>query len=227
MMRRSFSEIYRTHSGRPSMKWGHYFEIYDAHFERFRGTGPTVLEVGIRKGGSLQIWREYFGDGARVIGADIDPACRDMETEGFEVFIGDQGKAAFLAEIVEKTGPFDIVIDDGSHRMEDLRASFAVLFPALKSGGLYLVEDTHTCYMAEYGGGYLRPGSFIENAKAIVDQMHAFHSEDRSAFAPNGLTVTVNAVHFYDSIVVIEKRNRFNETTGAVEKREGQVSGTG
>ncbi len=227
MTDRSFEEIFRAHAGRPSMKWGHYFEIYDTHFQRFRGAAPVVLEIGIRKGGSLQIWRDYFGDGARIVGIDIDPACRALEADGFDVFIGDQGDPALLARIVERFGPFDIVIDDGSHRMEDLKASFAALFPALQSGGLYMVEDTHTCYMAEYDGGYRRSGTFVENAKHIVDQMHAFHSEDRAVLAPNGLTVTVNAVHFYDSIIVIEKRNRFDEATGAVPRREGLRSGTG
>lgn len=226
MMDKSFEEIFQAQTGRPSMKWGHYFAIYDAHFRRFRGKPLTVLEIGIRKGGSLQIWREYFGPRARVVGADIDPECRALEADGFEVFIGDQGDPAFLSDIAERAGPFDIIIDDGSHRMEDLRISFATLFPILKSGGLYMVEDAHTCYMAEYGGGYQRPGSFIENAKTIIDQMHAFYSEDRSAFAPNALTVTVNAVHFYDSIVVIEKNNRFDQATGAVAKREGLVSGS-
>lgn len=224
-MEKTFEEIYRSHTGRPSMKWKHYFGIYDAHFQRFRGQSVTVLEIGIRRGGSLQIWREYFGERARVVGIDIDPTCRALEADGFEVFIGDQGDTAFLTDIVERAGPFDIVIDDGSHRMEDLRRSFATLFPNLISGGLYMVEDTHTSYMAEYDGGYRKSGSFIENAKTIIDQMHAFYSEDKSAFAPNGLTLTVNAVHFYDSIVVIEKKNRYDEVTGAIEPRQGQVSG--
>jgi cephalosporin hydroxylase len=225
-MDRTFEEIFQSHTGRPSMKWGHYFKIYDTHFQRFRGNSPSVLEIGIRKGGSLQIWREYFGAGSRVIGVDIDPECRALEEDGFEVFIGDQGDPAFLLDIVEQVGPFDIVIDDGSHRMDDLRTSFATLFPILKSGGLYMVEDAHTCYMADFDGGYRKPGTFIENAKTIIDQMHAFYSEDHSSFAPNALSVTVNAVHFYDSIVVIEKNNRYDESTGAVLKREGQRSGT-
>ena len=227
MTDRSFEEIFRAHSGRPSMKWGHYFEIYDTYFQKYRGRPVNVLEIGIRKGGSLQIWREYFGDQARVVGADIDPTCRVLEDDGFEVFIGDQGDAAFLRDITEKAGPFDIIIDDGSHRMEDLRTSFATLFPVLNSGGLYMVEDAHTCYLADYGGGYRKTGSFMENVKGIVDQMHAFYSEEQSAFAPNGLTVTVNAVHFHDSIIVIEKRNRFDPKTGSVAKREGLRSGTG
>jgi cephalosporin hydroxylase len=225
MKDRTFEEIYLSHTGRPSMKWDHYFKIYDTHFQSFRGASPTVLEIGVRKGGSLEIWRDYFGPGCKVVGVDINPECREMEVDGFEIYIGDQGNPAFLTGLAERSGPFDIIIDDGSHRMDDLRTSFSTLFPLLNSGGLYLVEDTHTCYMEEYGGGFQEPGSFIENAKTIIDQMHAFYSEDRSTFGPNGLTVTVNATHFYDSIVVIEKINRFDEVTGAVVKREGLRSG--
>jgi hypothetical protein len=88
-----------------------------------------------------------------VVGADIDPDCRALEADGFGVFIGDQGDPAFLSDIAERAGPFDIIIDDGSYEMEDLRTSFATLFPTLKSSGLYMVEDAHTSYMAEYGGG--------------------------------------------------------------------------
>jgi hypothetical protein len=114
---------------------------------------------------SLQIWQDYFGRKARVVAVDIDPRCRALEAEGSEVFIGDQGNPAFLSDLAERTGPFDIIIDDGSHRMEDLRTSFMTLFPALKSSGLYSVEDTHTFYMADSTGGYRVPVTFIENAK--------------------------------------------------------------
>lgn len=71
-----------------------------------------------------------------MVSADIDPRCRALEAQGFEVFISDQGNPAFLSDLAERAGPFDIIIDDGSHRMEDLRTSFMTLFPTLKSSGL-------------------------------------------------------------------------------------------
>ena len=100
-------------------------------------------------------------------------------------------------------GGLDVVIDDGSHVMEHLHASFRTLFPLLSDGGVYLVEDLHTAYWPQYGGGYGRKSSFIETAKTLIDDMNCWYhqfgqQEKASANALGGL-------HFYDSIVVIDK----------------------
>src|ERR1700683_5617356 len=71
-------------------KWVHYFEIYHRHFERYRGQSPAVVEFGVKDGGSLQMWKDYFGPGARIVGVDIDPRCKDLEEEQIEIHIGDQ-----------------------------------------------------------------------------------------------------------------------------------------
>src|SRR5688572_18968779 len=68
--------------GRMIQKWHHYFDIYHRHFQSFRGKSPVVLEIGVFQGGSLQMWRDYFGPGAKIVGIDIDPRCMQFEEPG-------------------------------------------------------------------------------------------------------------------------------------------------
>jgi hypothetical protein len=73
--------------GRLVTKWSHYFDIYERHLSRYRGTDVHIVEFGIYQGGSLQMWKHYFGSRCRVFGVDINPACKLVEEDGIEVFI--------------------------------------------------------------------------------------------------------------------------------------------
>jgi len=136
----AFEVLFRHHDGRRVDKWRHYFQIYDRHLERFRGLHVRVLEIGVDHGGSLQIWKEYFGVGASIVGLDIDPQCQAYAEDRIEIVTGNQADVALLKSL----GEFDIVIDDGSHRIQDQQASFNVLWPRTKS--VYLIEDCHDGY---------------------------------------------------------------------------------
>ena len=192
--------------GRMIQKWHHYFDIYHRHFQSFRGKSPVVLEIGVFQGGSLQMWRNYFGPGAQIVGIDVDPRCKQFEEEQIRVMIGNQADRAFLAEVKRQLPRVDIVIDDGGHRMEQQIASFEELYPHLQPEGIYLCEDNHTSYVQSYGGGYRRPGTFIEYSKDLVDRLHAWYSEQPDAFAVDALTRSTYALHYYDSVLVVEKR---------------------
>jgi cephalosporin hydroxylase len=192
--------------GRMIHKWHHYFDIYHRHFQSFRGKSPVVLEIGVFQGGSLQMWRNYFGPGAKIVGIDIDPRCKQFEEPGIEVLIGNQADREFLAEVRRRVPRVDIVIDDGGHRMEQQIASFEELYPHVQPEGVYLCEDNHTSYFQRYGGGHRRPGTFIEYSKDLVDRLHAWYSEQPETFAVDALTRSTYALHFYDSVLVIEKR---------------------
>jgi hypothetical protein len=120
-----------------------------------------------------------------------------------EVRIGNQADAGLLAGIVDEFGPPDVVIDDGSHMMRDITASFATLYPMVSRNGVYLVEDLHTAYWDEYEGGLKRPGTFIERCKELIDEINADHA--RGALAPTEFTRSTLSLHFYDSVVVFEK----------------------
>ena len=100
--------------------------------------------------------------------------------------------------------PIDILLDDGGHTMRQQRVTFEELFPHVAPDGVYLCEDLHTAYWPEYGGGYRRRGSFVEVAKGWVDDLHGWHGRG-GAPSVTALTRTVRGVHFYDSLVVVEK----------------------
>jgi SAM-dependent methyltransferase len=185
-------------------KWLHYFDIYERHFDAFRGKRPTVLEIGVFHGGSLEMWRDYFGRGATIIGVDIDERVRSIEDPGFRVVIGDQSDPVFLQSLADQYGPFDIVIDDGSHEPAHQVASLTALWPHVKVGGVYLVEDLHTSYWPTYGGGLNVATSFIEWIKPLLDDVNAYHSRE-AHFQPTEWTKTLGGLHVYDSIVVLDR----------------------
>ena len=123
--------------------------------------------------------------------------------EAGEVRIGSQADPAFLNSVVAEMGGIDVVIDDGSHMASHQRASFDFLFPRLSSNGVYICEDTHTAYWRRCEGGYRRPGSFIERSKALIDDLHEEFHDRRPSL--EGAHKTISGVHFYNSMVVIDK----------------------
>jgi len=186
-------------------KWSHYFEIYDRHFSKYRGKEIVLLEIGTFQGGSLQMWKSYFGDKAKIYGIDINPNCKQVEEENIKIIIGSQSDRDFLKNVIKEIPPFDILIDDGGHTMLQQIVTFEELFSHVKPDGVYLCEDLHTSYWKEYGGGFKRKGSFIEYSKNFIDELNAYYSEEKS-FQVSAFTSSVNSIHYYDSVLVIEKR---------------------
>lgn len=195
---------FRDNRGRQIHKWVHYFDVYHRHFERFRGKPVVIVEFGIQFGGSLQMWRRYFGRRARLYGVDIDPRCRRSEGRRTKIFIGDQEDREFLRSLVAETGPIDIVIEDGGHFPGQQIATFEELYPHVKPDGVFLIEDVHTSYWKSWRGGVRQPGTFIEYAKDLVDRLNAWHSRQPSLVVDE-FTRTTKSIHFYDSIIVFEK----------------------
>ncbi|MBM2815266.1 MAG: hypothetical protein HW421_2028 [Ignavibacteria bacterium] len=200
-------KYFSQNTGRLIGKWMHYFDIYDRHFARFRDTDVTILEIGIFQGGSLQMWKNYFGPKAKIYGIDINPECKALEEDNIKIFIGSQSDRKFLRDIKNTIPPIDILIDDGGHTMRQQIVTFEELFPHVKENGVYLCEDIHTSYWVKYGGGYKRRGTFIEYSKKFIDLLNAHHSEQR-ALKVTKFTESVDSLHYYDSVLVIEKRNR-------------------
>jgi hypothetical protein len=202
-------EYFYGNSGRQIFKWHHYFEIYDRHFKRFRGKEIVVVEVGVFQGGSLQMWRKYFGPNAKIYGVDINPRVADLKEENIEIIVGSQSDRDFLKRLKNELPAIDILIDDGGHKMKQQIFTFEELFSKIKPDGVYVCEDVATSYKLGYGGGYKRMGSFIEFSKSLIDRLNAFHSEQRW-FQPDLFTKSMDSLHYYDNVVVIEKRPRLN-----------------
>jgi hypothetical protein len=199
-------DLFCEHRGRKIHKWTHYFPIYERHFGQFVNRDITVLEIGLGRGGSLELWHKYFGPQARIVGIDIMPGCLEYETKEIKVRIGSQSDLAFMSSIVEKFGVPDIVIDDGSHKPADQIASFEFLYPKMPKNSLYLLEDMHTNYWAEYDAGYRDPSTFIEYSKQFIDRINANHT--RGALAPDELANNTFGMYWYDSIIVFEKMRK-------------------
>ncbi len=188
---------------RRAYKWAHYFPVYERHLAHLCNKPVRFLEVGVAEGGSLQMWKRWLGPLATVVGIDIDPACRRFEERQIHIRIGDQADPAFLAGVVREFGPFDAVLDDGSHKMEHVNATFDALYEHTAERGIYMVEDLHTAYWPEYGGGLGRDDTFMERAKGFVDKLNAHHT--RGVIKPDAFTRSTWSMHFYDSIVAFER----------------------
>jgi hypothetical protein len=136
-----------------------YFHSYDHFFSKYRNQNITFVEIGVLGGGSLFMWRDYFGPNARIIGVDLNPNAKKWESEGFEIYIGSQSDTVFWEKFIEKVGLIDVVLDDGGHTYEQQIITTESLLKSMNDGGIIVVEDTHTSYMDGFGP---RSKSFIE-----------------------------------------------------------------
>jgi len=119
-----------------------YGDAYDILLRPFKELHPLkILEIGIYKGASLTVFREYFPQ-AKIWAIDIDlePAIGKIP-KSVEAIRGDQSDADFLNRLATTYGNFDIIIDDGSHRVDHQRISFGALWPFVSVGGIYVIED--------------------------------------------------------------------------------------
>jgi len=207
-------DIYVKNRGRPVHKWHHFLPLYDRYLARLRGRAPRFLEIGVAGGGSLQMWRQYFGPEAIIFGVDIDPDCAAFDGESGQVRIGSQDDPRFLQEVVAEMGRIDAVLDDGSHRMDHIVTSFRTLFPLLAEDGVYLVEDLHTAYKRGFGGGLDQPGNFFHTIRRLTDDMHRAYHRGAVNFPDTADWIT--GLHVHDSLAVIEKGRCYPPTQSVV-----------
>jgi SAM-dependent methyltransferase len=204
-------------------KWSHYFEIYRAVFGPRRSEPMRILEIGVLGGSSLRLWKRYFTHPETVIvGIDIDPECIqfDAPADGIRVRIGSQADGTFLKGVVEEFGPFDLIIDDGSHHSSHIIQSFNHLYSTgLRQSGIYFVEDLHANYWHPWRDSRR---SFLDLCKELLEHMHAHYQRaPPGAFMPaepSGqpmaaievplITTMIKEIRVFDSIVVIYKTQR-------------------
>ena len=188
-----------------------YTEAYERHLGHLRDRPITILEIGIggyanvrRGGASLRMWKKYFPL-AHVIGLDIQDKTQFAE-ERITILQGDQGDRAFLEDLATRYGPFDVVIDDGSHRCEHVIASFEALFPHVRDDGIYVVEDLQTSYWETYGGssGADRRKTSMTFLQALVDGLN-YAELDLPSYTPSYTDRWVRSMTFYHNIAFIQK----------------------
>lgn len=196
-----------------------YLPVYESALAAFAERPARMLEIGVDRGGSLQMWRRYLHPDSVIVGIDINRKASQFDDPSQQIYvrIGAQQDTAFLHGVLDEFGPFDVILDDGSHMTSHMVDSFRYLFPnGLASGGVYIVEDIGTNYQKPWRDS---PMTFIEFTKWIVDAMQArcqgdnwpenfiylknpHHLQD---FTVPLATTLIEKVELYDSIAVFHR----------------------
>lgn len=184
--------------GRGIWKWTHYFDIYHRHFQKFVGKEVHVVEVGIYSGGSLDMWKAYFGPKCRIYGVDLEGACKAYEDERTQVFVGDQSDRGFWREFRKQVPQVDILVDDGGHVPEQQIVTLEEILPHIRPGGIYLCEDVH--------GELNRFGAYVYG---LGQALNAIARNDGSeAVVPSNFQKAISSIHQYPFVTVIERTDR-------------------
>lgn len=191
-------EYFEGHRQGPGIwKWRHYFEIYHRHFQKFIGRPVNILEIGIFSGGSLEMWRRYFGEGCHVFGVDIQPECLAYQSEWVTIKIGDQGDRNFWREFKRGMPRLDIIIDDGSHRPADQIVTLEELLPHINPGGVFVCEDVH--------GSGNRFAQYVSGFAANLNASDLNWQQNTISSPATPFQSAINSIHLYPYVVVIEK----------------------
>lgn len=187
-----------------------YLKIYEPYFEPLRNNELNILEIGVGEGESLRLWRDYFAN-SQITSIDIVPDKKKYEIERGSVLIGSQSDPSFLVNSVVNGKKFDIIIDDGSHKSDDIIQSFLYLSEHMASGGIYIIEDLHTIYETSdqdamdflkeliddvnfNGNLYCEsPGIFFADAQKYIEQNKDISDIQKS----------IKSIHFYKSMAFI------------------------
>jgi hypothetical protein len=228
-------------------KWGAHFytPVYHALLSPLRNHSVRLLEIGIGGydfktfgGNSLAMWAEYFPR-ALITGIDIAEKCLRLDSR-VKLFRGSQDDPAFLQSVCSERGPFDVIIDDGSHNPRLVAASFHLLFPSLADGGVYVVEDIQTAFWPHFGGSMLHGGDTLKLVRTIVQCLN--HAEialvDRSPSLPP-FARQIKSLRALHNLLIIEKgdngepsnyaydlNNPYAQTAVAGIEREMQIAPT-
>lgn len=196
-----------------------YLRKYEKYLPFNRADELNILEIGVLQGASLKTWSQYYTN-STVLGIDIDEKCKSLETQKIKIEIGSQNDLFFLEKVCNKYGPFDLIVDDGSHLNQDVITSFKFLFDFLKNDRIYIVEDVVTSYWREHNGGYKKYDAMVEFFKNIIDEVNFFGDKLNSANycqrkdelllkqfdKQNFIGKNIESINFLNSIIIINKR---------------------
>lgn len=196
-------------------KWGShwYTEHYDFHFRNFKKSKIKIFEIGVGGydtpylgGNSLRMWRDYFPNG-KVISLDIEDKS-PLNEKRIKIYKGSQTDKEILEIINNENGPFDIIIDDGSHINSHVIFSFQHLFPLLKNGGIYAIEDTQTSYFSDFGANSM---NFDDNSNIVGYFKNLIHGLNYAEYQiekyePNYFEKHIESIHFYHNLIIIHKK---------------------
>lgn len=208
-------------------KWHHYFGLYDKHFHQFRGTSVRFAEVGIYSGGSLRMWRSYFGPAATIIGLDIAPEVKLYEKNPAygspdQIFVGDQANASFWAAFKAAVAPVDIFVDDGGHAPHQQKATLLAILPHMRPGGVYWCEDV---LGMQHDFAYAIFQMLVFSQEGLNHyKFHKYTKEGSSRVSRTRSTSIqkhVAGVSFYPYVVIVELTNTTMDST--VSEKRGTI----
>ena len=202
-----------------SIKHKTYFDVYDKLLEEYIDKDITFVEIGVLDGGSLFMWREFFGQKARIIGIEINESAKVWRDHGFEIFIGSQGDPSFWKDFYDEVGDIDVLLDDGGHTYQHQIVTTESALPHINQGGKIIVEDTYTSYQKEYGSP--SSYSFIKYASNLVDGMNL----RTPVIGSKKTNSIVSNVSFFESIVGISIDKNIDLSMGKGVANNGSLLG--
>jgi len=188
-------------SPRYTIKWDNYFNIYENLFQKFINKKITFVEVGVGNGGSLFMWRSFFGKKAKIIGIELNPEAKKLEKYGFKIFTGDQSDPSFWKKFYKKIGKIDILLDDGGHKNIQQITSVMESINYINNNGMIVVEDTHTSYMRKKGFKNPSKYSFINFCNYLIENLHRRNPTLEKDL--NDVSKKIYSIIFFDSIVCL------------------------
>ena len=181
-----------------SKKYAIDLAVYQFRLQKYSGLPVTLVEVGVFEGGSLEMWRNFLGAEARIIGIDANPRVKDLDIPGVEIYIGDQSNPKFWNNFFSEIGKIDILIDDGGHTNKQQILTVEHAIPNIKDGGVILVEDTHFSFSNEVGNP--NKNSFINYAKLVAENLSKRYLYKNIDL--NNYTKFISSVEFFDSVCI-------------------------
>lgn len=239
----TLKDFFAKHSKKVSDKWAMYIAEYDRIFQPLKEFPIRLLEIGIQNGGSLEIWSKFFPNAEKIVGCDINLLCAQLEFDDPRITVVAKNANTDEAEesIIACSNNFDFIIDDGSHRSEDIIHSFSRYFPYLKDGGIYIAEDLHCSYWQDFNGGIFHPHSSISFFKRLADTINHEHwgiDKTRSEILENfkiqysisieeSVLSHIHSIEFLNSMCIIKKASPANNVLGnrVVSGTEARVDG--
>ena len=199
---------------------GHFYTPhYKLHLKKYKYRRINLLEIGVggydhplAGGNSLRMWKKYFPFG-KIFSLDIHDKSALQENR-VKIFWGSQVDSNFLDKVTNEMGTIDIIIDDGSHINEHVIETFKLLFPKLKDGGIYVIEDTQTSYWDDFGGdseNLNNPETMMNFFKSLTDSLN--NKEFISpGYKQSYYDKKIVSMHFYHNLIFIYKGNNDEES---------------
>ena len=212
---------------------GHFYqEFYPEFVDPLRCLNDLAfLEIGVSKGYSLRMWREFFTGNSTLHFVDLDPAAKKHEAPGTKVWIGDSNSAELMQRIVAEIpgGAFDLIVDDGSHAPADVRGLFMQLFPLLKPGGIYAVEDLNSAWdkrgvvpdRREVPLASGENGTHVDMLRDMIKTLNRVNFDPSYSAGVNGIDHLVGSIFCTEEACALRRRTHREHEKAAKEERVG------